>query len=475
MESDATAFAESPAFTAALATLPSAFRWGVATSAYQIEGAVDSDGRGQSVWDTFCRKPGAIVDGSNGDIACDHYHRMPADVRVIAGLGVDTYRFSISWPRVQPSGRGPANPAGLGFYDRLVDELLAAGIDPWVTLYHWDLPQELEDLGGWPARDTAYRFADFAMLVFDRLGDRAPTVTTLNEPWVVARLGYREGRHAPGRKDLQDSISAGHHLLLGHGLAVRAMRSVARRPVDFGVTLNMSTSTPASAAEVDQVAARLADGMGLRIYMDPLHHGSYPQDVIDLLALDGVEIPVRDDDLAVISTPLDLLGLNYYFGQYFSGHDENGTAATDRPVFRQVPPPDDLARTAMGWPIMPDGLATLLLRIARDYPGLPVVITENGGGFPDPADANGFVEDHDRVDFMARHIAAMADARQRGADVRGYFAWSLLDNFEWAAGYRPRFGLVHVDYETLERVPKRSALWFRDTISRVREGIPAAP
>ncbi|MFF3866210.1 GH1 family beta-glucosidase [Micromonospora sp. NPDC001898] len=449
-------------------TLPASFRWGVATSSYQIEGAVAEDGRTPSIWDTFCRVPGAVAGGDTGDVACDHYHRMPQDVALIADLGVDTYRFSTAWPRVQPGGRGPANPAGLAFYDRLVDELLGRGVDPWVTLYHWDLPQELEDAGGWPARDTAHRFADYAMLVFDALGDRVRTWTTLNEPWCSAMLGYAYGEHAPGRRDLGDAIAAAHHLLLGHGLAIRRIRAAATAPVEVGITLNLATAEPATDSAADRDAARAADGLGARLYLDPLVHGRYPDDVLADLAADGVTVPVRDDDLTVIAAPLDVLGVNYYFGQVFSGVDADGRDrdAGGRPVRRVIP--RGRPRTAMGWEIVPECLTDLLLRISRDYPGLPMVITENGAAFDDRPDVRGFVADDDRVDYLAEHLRAVARARRAGADVRGYFAWSLLDNFEWAYGYDKRFGIVRVDYDTQERVPKRSALWFRDTVRRVR-------
>ncbi|MEH1058684.1 GH1 family beta-glucosidase [Micromonospora sp. CPCC 206171] len=449
-------------------TLPPAFRWGVATSSYQIEGAVAEDGRTPSIWDTFCRVPGAVANGDHGDVACDHYHRMPQDVALIADLGLDTYRFSVAWPRVQPGGRGPANRAGLAFYDRLVDELLGRGIDPWVTLYHWDLPQELEDAGGWPNRDTAHRFADYAELVLAALGDRVKTWTTLNEPWCSAMLGYAYGLHAPGRRDLGAGIAAAHHLLLGHGLATQRLRAAAGSPIELGITLNMATADPATDSPADRDAARAADGLGNRIYLDPLFHGRYPEDVVADLAAEGVRIPVEDGDLAVISSPIDVLGVNYYFGQAHSGVDEQGREREDdgRPVRRVVR--RDLPRTAMDWEIVPDSFTELLVRLHRDYPGVPLVITENGAAFDDKPDADGFVADDDRVAYLTEHLRAVARARQAGADVRGYFAWSLLDNFEWAYGYDKRFGIVRVDYDTQRRTPKRSAHWYRDTIRRVR-------
>jgi beta-glucosidase len=451
-----------------IASLPAEFRWGVATSAYQIEGAHQEDGRGVSIWDTYCRTPGMVDGGENGDVACDHYHRMPQDVALIKSLGVDVYRFSVAWPRIQADGTGPANEKGLGFYDRLVDELLRAGIDPWVTLYHWDLPQALEDKGGWPERDTAYRFADYAMLVFDRLQDRVRTWTTLNEPWCSAMLGYYEGRQAPGRQNFADAMDAVHHLLLGHGLAAQRMRAAATKPIELGITLNMGTAMAASESLADQEAARRADGLGARIYLDPLLRGQYPGDIMDDLSLRGIKMPVVDGDLQIISQPIDVLGVNYYSSHRFSGVDAAGRTEDEdgNPISVNVP----LGRpvTAMDWEIVPEGFTELLVRLSREYPGTAMVITENGAAFDDEPDPSGYVADHDRTAYLSSHIAAVAAARQQGADVRGYFAWSLMDNFEWSYGYAKRFGLVHVDYDTQVRTPKQSALWYRDTIRRVR-------
>ncbi|TDO52213.1 beta-glucosidase [Kribbella sp. VKM Ac-2527] len=449
-------------------SLPAGFRWGVATSAYQIEGAVDVDGRTPSIWDTFCRVPGAIDGGDNGDVACEHYTRMPADVALIKDLGMDTYRFSVSWSRFQPHGSGSVNPAGVAFYDRLVDELLAQGIDPWVTLYHWDLPQELEDAGGWPARDTAYRFADYSMLVFEALSDRVDTWTTLNEPWCSAMLGYAYGVHAPGRTEYPASLAAVHHLLLGHGLATERMRKAAPRKVDIGITLNAATAYPASDARHDLDAARRADGMGARLYLDPLVHGRYPADVLADLASAGVEIPVQEGDLATISAPIDVLGINYYFSQKFTGYAEDGRTTDDegQPITRTLPL--NRPRTAMDWEIVPEGFTDLLVRISKDYPGLPMVVTENGAAFDDVPDENGYVADEGRTAYFASHLAAVAEAINQGADIRGYLAWSLLDNFEWAYGYDKRFGIVRVDYKTQTRTPKQSALYLRDLAQRLR-------
>jgi beta-glucosidase len=448
--------------------LPASFQWGTATAAYQIEGGVDEDGRTPSIWDTYCRVPGLVDGGDTGDIACDHYHRMPADVALMRDLGLDAYRFSVAWPRVQPGGRGGVNPAGIAFYDRLVDELLAAGIDPWLTLYHWDLPQELEDAGGWPVRDTAYRFADYAMLVFDRLHDRVTHWSTLNEPLCTAMLGYYEGRQAPGRRDFTAAIHAIHHLLLGHGLATQRMRA-SSRVARLGITLNPIVVSPATDSPADHAATRRADGLGFRIYLDPLFRGAYPADVIDDLETRGVRLPIQDTDLAVISTPFDWLGLNYYTRHQISGTDANGSTvdAAGHPIERRIPFGRPI--TAMGWEITPTGLTDLLLRIARDYPSLPLIITENGAAFDDVPDASGYVQDDNRTAYLASHISAVAEAHRGGANVQGYFVWSLMDNFEWSFGYAKRFGLVRVDYSTQKRTLKQSAHWYRDLIRSFRQ------
>ncbi|MFJ4705603.1 GH1 family beta-glucosidase [Streptomyces anulatus] len=449
--------------------LPADFRWGVATSSYQIEGAAAEDGRTPSIWDTFCRVPGAVEGGEHGDVACDHYHRMPEDVELIAGLGVDTYRFSLAWPRIQPGGRGPANAKGLDFYKRLIDELRGRGVTPWITLYHWDLPQELEDAGGWPARDTALRFAEYASLAYGALGDRVEHWTTLNEPWCSAMLGYAHGVHAPGRRDPVDAMAAVHHLLLGHGLAAAALRDAAgANPLELGITLNLGTATPETGSEADHEACRRADGMGTRLYLDPLVHGRYPEDVVADLAAQHIELPVREGDLTAIAAPLDVLGVNFYRGMQFSGVGEDGspTGTDGLPVTRVVE--RDLPRTAMDWEITPAELTDLLVRLQRDY-GLPTVITENGAAFDDTVAADGSVPDADRTAYLADHIDSVVAARARGADVRGYFAWSLMDNFEWAYGYDKRFGIVRVDYDTQARTLKDSAKWYRDTIRLTRD------
>ncbi|WP_409493702.1 GH1 family beta-glucosidase [Amycolatopsis sp. cmx-11-12] len=452
-----------------IGTLPSDFRWGVGSSAYQIEGAVAEDGRTPSIWDTYGQSPWAIDNGDTGEVACDHYHRMPADIALVKELGVDTYRFSVSWPRVQPRGRGGVNPAGIGFYDRLVDELLNNGIDPWLTLYHWDLPQHLEDAGGWPARDTAVRFADYAMLVFERLSDRVRHWTTLSEPWCTAMHGYVHGVMAPGRRDAKAGMAAAHHLLLGHGLAVRRMRELAPPGTKFGITLNLSTADPATPSEADREAARFEDGLGTRFYLDALVHGRYPEDVLDDLARQGIRLPSEPWDPSIIAAPLDFLGVDYYFGTRYSGVEENGDAVEQfgMPSFRKVP--FGAPSTALGWEILPDKLTELLVRLSRDYPGLPLYVTENGAAFADVPDETGFVRDDDRAAYLSAHIAATAAARQAGADVRGYFAWSFLDSFEWAYGYAKRLGLVRVDRDTQARTIKQSGLAYRDIVARVKK------
>jgi beta-glucosidase len=459
-----TAARTEPLRTQAVEGLPADFVWGAATSAYQIEGAAAEDGRTPSVWDTFSHTPGAVANGDHGDVACDHYHRMPEDVALLADLGLDAYRFSLSWPRIQPGGKGPANAQGLAFYDRLVDELLARDITPWVTLYHWDLPQELEDAGGWPVRDTAQRFAEYAAIAADALGDRVTHWITLNEPYCSAMLGYYVGVHAPGRRHFPDFTKAAHHLLLGHGLATEQIRAHAARPAQVGITVNPVVAQPFSDAPEDVEAARRADALGTRLYLDPLVHGRYPEDLLADLAPHHARPPVQDGDLRTIAQPLDFLGVNYYFRTVVRPGDEpqgyRTVALTDGPA------------TAMPWEIHPQGLTDLLVRISREYPGLPVYITENGAAFDDTraaVDATGRIQDTERIAFLADHLRAVGRARSAGADVRGYFCWSLMDNFEWAYGYAKRFGLVHVDYATQRRTPKASAHWLRDIAAACRQ------
>jgi beta-glucosidase len=441
---------------------PEGFLWGAATAAYQIEGAVHEGGRGPSIWDTFAHTPGAVVGGDTGDVAADHYHRYVEDVELMASLNLAAYRFSVAWPRIQPDGTGPVNGAGVAFYDRLVDALLARGIAPAVTLYHWDLPQALEDAGGWPERDTARRFADYAALVHGALGDRVDLWTTLNEPWCSANLGYGSGVHAPGRRDPGLALAAMHHLLLGHGMAIDAMRPQARVQEQLSITLNLWPVLPASRSPEDAAAAQLMDGFQNRAYLDPVLRGTYPQDVIAATSdLTDWEF-VQPGDLDVISRPIDLLGVNYY-APLRAGAEPDAAARTSFPADRGIRllPPEG-ALTEMGWEINPGAFADLLVTLQAEY-GVPVVVTENGAAFPDVLESTGLVEDSQRLAYIAGHVGAVHDAIARGADVRGYFAWSLLDNFEWAEGYAKRFGIVYVDYDTLARHPKSSARWFADT------------
>jgi beta-glucosidase len=430
---------------------PDDFAWGVATSSYQIEGATAEGGRGPSIWDTFAATPGRVVDGDNGDVAVEHFHRYQQDVELMARLGVEAYRFSIAWPRVQPNGAGPVNQVGLDFYSRLVDRLLEKGITPWATLYHWDLPQPLEDAGGWPARDTAYRFAEYAAHVADALGDRVKHLITLNEPICSALLGYGSGRHAPGRADGADALAASHHLLLGHGLAVRELRArVADAQV--GLTLNLYPVSGAHDGHGVEDAVRRIDGLSNRWFLDPVLRGAYPKDVVeDVAHLTDLRF-VEDGDLENIGETLDFLGVNYYTRHVVAPGAFPGSNQVDFSS-RGLP------TTAMGWEVDPDGLFDVLTRVTTDYGPIPLVMTENGAAFDD-ALVGGRVHDERRVDFLRRHLDAGLRAIAAGVPLQGYFAWSLMDNFEWAEGYSKRFGIVHVDFETQVRTVKDSGLWY---------------
>ena len=453
---------------------PQEFTWGAATASYQIEGAVDEDGRGPSIWDTFSRTPGATLNGDTGDVAADHYHRWPEDLEHLSRLGVGAYRFSVAWPRIQPTGTGPAVQAGLDFYSRLVDGLLERNIAPVVTLYHWDLPQALETVGGWPVRDTALRFGEYAELVVGALGDRVHQWTTLNEPWCAAYLGYASGVHAPGRREPAAALAAAHHLNLGHGLAAAAVRELAPA-AQLSVTLNLHVVRPASNSPADADAVRRLDAVGNRVFLGPMLDGAYPPDLL----LDTANITdwgfVRDGDLAVTAVPLDSLGINYYstaLVQQWDGHsprvlsdghgDSTATPWVGADDIDFLPQPGP--HTAMGWNIEPAGLTELLLRTAKEYPSLPLMVTENGAAFHDVVEADGAIHDHERVAYLAGHVEAVAAAIDQGADVRGYFVWSLLDNFEWAYGYDRRFGIIGVDYDTQVRTWKDSAHWYRQLI-----------
>jgi beta-glucosidase len=446
-----------------LDAFPPDFAWGAATAAYQIEGSHHADGRTDSIWDTFSHTPGRVVGGHNGDVAVDHYRRWRDDVALMADLGIANYRFSVSWPRVQPDGRGPANQPGLDFYRRLVDEVLARGITPWLTLYHWDLPQALEDAGGWPARETADRFVDYTRLVFDALQDRVSRWTTLNEPWCSAFLGYAAGLHAPGRVDAAGSVAAAHHLLLGHGRAVQAMRAAGGPSHQVGITLNVYPVSPYSEAPGDLEAARRVDGLHNRLFLDPLFGSGYPTDVrADLADVTDFDF-VRDGDLADIATPLDLVGVNYYTRHVVGQGPYPGT---QHATFMGR----DLPQTAMGWEVDSSGLTEVLERVTQ-YAKLPLYVMENGAAYDDEIDGDGAIHDADRIAYLRDHIEACAAAVRSGVPLRGYFVWSLLDNFEWARGYGKRFGLIHVDLETQQRRPKDSARWYADLMRRHRRGI----
>jgi beta-glucosidase len=432
--------------------LPAGFRLGAATAAYQVEGAVREEGRGESIWDRFCATPGKVLNGDDGSIACDFYHRYPEDIRLMSELGLDSFRFSIAWPRVLPGGRGKVNEAGLDFYDRLVDELLANGIEPCATLFHWDLPQALEDRGGWPARDTVEAFAEYVEVVADRLGDRVTTWITQNEPWVIGWLGYGTGLFAPGRRSEADALAAVHHVLLGHGRAAEILRR--RADARVGISIDLVSLHAASDAEADLAATRAADGYRNRWFLDPVLKGEYPSDMVDTFA--AWLPPVPDGDMRTIAAPLDFLGLNYY---------SRNTVRAGGPAHAYATVPDvDAPHTAMGWEVYPDGLLELLLRLHEEYEVPSLAVTENGAAYDDARSPDGSVDDPERVEFLRDHVAAVARAVARGVPVEAYYVWSLLDNFEWAQGYSKRFGIVYVDYETLERVPKASYRWYRDLI-----------
>jgi beta-glucosidase len=420
------------------------FLFGAATASYQIEGAVNEDGRVPSIWDTFSATPGKVANGDSGAVACDHYHRWESDLALLKQLGFGAYRFSIAWPRVMDSAGRP-NPRGIDFYKRLLDRLEAQGQQSFATLYHWDLPQHLQDRGGWLNRDTAQRFAEYADLISRALGGRVTKWITLNEPWCSAHLGYGEGRHAPGLTDVRYSMEAMHHLLLGHGLAMSALRANDRAPA--GIVANVNKVDPVSTSPQDRHASELAHALSSHWVLDPLFLGKYPELMRELWP--QAAAPVRDGDMALIRTPMDFIGINYYFRSHVASDGAHGF------VDRQLP---GLERTQMGWEVYPEGLRDLLLEFKQRYPGLPpVYITENGMASDDHVD-NGRVTDTQRMRYLGRHFAALDEAMRGGVDLRGYFVWSLLDNFEWAYGYEKRFGIVHVDYATQVRTPKASAL-----------------
>ncbi|WP_199547848.1 GH1 family beta-glucosidase [Streptomyces sp. N35] len=464
--SDLTEFPEGPVF-------PEGFVFGAATASYQIEGAAYDDGRGPSIWDTYSHTPGRTAGGDTGDVACDHYHRYREDIGLLRGLGVDSYRFSIAWPRIQPTGQGPANQKGLDFYSRLVDELLEAGIEPAATLYHWDLPQALEDRGGWRVRETAERFAEYTAVVAELLADRVPRWITLNEPWCSAFLGYSVGRHAPGAQEGTGALAAAHHLLVGHGLAVKALRAAGVREV--GITLNPDFNVPATDSAGDRAAALRADTQHNLVWTDPILAGRYPEAEQDTWG----ELITRQDfrregDLELIAQPLDFLGVNYYRPTLvadapYREADPAVRVATDN-RYAERPWPD-VRRNAMGWPVVPETFTRLLTGLKDRYGDAlpPIHITENGTAEHDEPASDGAVHDTDRVTYLHDHLTALRAAMDAGVDVRGYYVWSLLDNFEWALGYAKRFGIIRVDYDTQERTPKDSYHWYRRLIAAHRD------
>jgi beta-glucosidase len=429
------------------------FTWGVSTSSYQIEGAANQGGRGLSIWDTFSRIPGAVANGDNGDIACDHYHRYEEDLDLIKWLGVDAYHFSIAWPRVMPSGVGKINQIGMDFYDRLIDGALARGITPWPTLYHWDLPQALQDKGGWNNRDCAYWFAEYSHAMAEAFSDRVKNWITINEPFCSAWLGHLFGVMAPGIKDLQTGINASHHLLLGHGMAVDALRQVSA-DLKVGITLNFTPAIALGDSSQDDLAIQLADGFDNRWFGDPVFKGSYPKDILEAFEK---EVPIHAGDMEIISRPLDFLGLNYYFRQSV----EFDPLAKPLP-YKMINPPG-VERTGMGWEVHAQTFTQLLERVNSEYKPKEIYITENGSAWDDTL-LDSKVEDPERVSYLERHLDAMFLAKERGVPIKGYFAWSLIDNFEWAYGYAKRFGLIYVDYLTQKRIPKSSAFYYRNRI-----------
>jgi beta-glucosidase len=436
---------ESPSTTEAGRHFPDDFLWGAATSSYQIEGAVTVDGRGESIWDRFCTVPGAIKDGSSGAVACDHYHHVDDDIAIMQRLNLNAYRFSIAWPRVLPQGRGTVNARGLDFYDRLVDSLLAAGIQPFPTLYHWDLPQLLEDEGGWPVRATAEAFADYAEVVAARLGDRVTDWVTINEPFVVANLGYLTGEHAPGRNSLGATLATSHHLLVGHGMAMERIRAAAP-DAKAGIVLNFTPVLPVGSSPAAIDRQRIINDFDNRWYVDPLSGIGYPEYTVDRLGWSQAE--VLDGDMELIARPIDVLGINFYTRQMIGALDGDRDARG--------------SETAMGWEIHPPTLGDLLRGLHEVHHFPRYLITENGAAMPDTESVDGRVIDHDRLEYIAAHLGQVHQAMEDGVPVEGYFAWSLLDNFEWAHGYGPKFGLVAVDPETQRRTPKHSALWYAE-------------
>ena len=436
-------------------TFPPQFYWGTATASYQIEGGWNEDGKGESIWDTFSHTPGKIRDGSTGDVACDHYHRWKEDVALMKEIGCNAYRFSISWPRVIPKGKGKVNPLGLSFYDRLVDALLEANITPFITLYHWDFPQALQDEGGWANRDTAYYFAEYASVIAHKLGDRVKHWITHNEPWVVAWIGYGWGEHAPGIRNEKVAIQVSHHLLLSHGLAVEVLRDISPDS-EVGITLNLSPIHPASDSEEDKLAASRQDGFLNRWFLDPVFRGHYPPDILELFSANAPK--VMPGDMAIIARRVDFVGINYYSRGIVRFNPKAG------PLQAEGVAPEGAEFTEMGWEIYPPGIYEIIMRVWKDYQPKKIYITENGAAFADEIAPDGGVHDPKRIDYLREHFIQAHRAIEEGANLCGYFIWTLMDNFEWAHGFTKRFGIVYTDYPTQRRIMKDSALWYKNVI-----------
>lgn len=439
---------------------PENFIWGSATAAYQVEGAAHEDGRGESIWDRYCAVPGNVLNGDSGEVACDHYHRYKEDIALMKKMGLQAYRFSISWSRVLPDGRGAVNQKGLDFYSSLVDELLAAGIEPYVTLYHWDLPQALQNIGGWANPEMAQYFLDFSKIVLDCLGDRVHHWITLNEPYCAAFLGYSEGRQAPGLHDFSTAVLAAYHMYVGHGLVVKHFRESGCIG-EIGIALNLMGRLPFGESDADKAAAKRADGYLNRWFIEPIMKGSYPQDMVQLYQEKGVVLPdFKPEDLALIHQKLDFIGLNYY-NDFYVKADENAW-----PLGFRIENPQNIPVTDRNWPITEEGFSSMLLRLKNEYGVEKIIITENGASYHDVVSLDGTVDDGARRDFLRRHLLAMHKAIEAGAPVCGYFLWSLYDNFEWSFGYSSRFGIVYVDFATQQRIVKESGHWYSGIIAQ---------
>ncbi|AZR73767.1 beta-glucosidase [Anoxybacter fermentans] len=438
---------------------PEDFIWGAATASYQIEGAYNEDGKGESIWDRFSHTPGKILNGDTGDVACDHYHRFREDVKLMKELGLDSYRFSISWPRVLPEGKGQVNEKGLDFYKQLVDQLLKAGIDPAITLYHWDLPQALQEKGGWANRDTAKYFVEYANLIFKELGDVVPLWITHNEPWVVSFPGHAFGEHAPGIKNYQTALQVAHNLLLSHGMAVQSFRQLGL-PGKIGITLNLTPVYPFSDNEADQKACDLQDAFINRWFLDPIFEGSYPEELHQIYRKKVGEFIIKNDDLEIINQKIDFLGINYYLRLVVKHNPDYNIFGVE------TVKPEGREYTEMGWEVYPEGLYDLLIRLHKDYAPEALYITENGAAYQDQIDADGRVHDQKRIAYLKAHLKNAHRAIEAGVPVKGYYIWSLMDNFEWAFGYSKRFGLIYINYDNQQRILKDSAYWYRTIIAK---------